>query len=193
MFKQDDKGDWYPIAGTAYWDEFAPLKEEWGYVDGNNKKQPTGVKYLDTSGNWGRMPRVMIAKCAEAQALRRGWPDDLSNVYESSELDQAKAADVDPVEAIEDQKREYRQARIGGPAIMVSFDIGEPLKGVPAGKLADRGIEHVQSERSSAKVRWFQETNAEAFRQLWAHDADAGLTLKASIEKRIADLEAAGQ
>lgn len=191
VFKQDKKGDWHPITGVAYWDEFAPLKDEWIDDPDTGRSRRTGKRTLDQSGNWPKMPRVMIAKCAEVQALRRGWPDDLSNVYESAELDQARVIDLDPVEAVETAKREYRQARIGGPAIMVAFNVGEPLKGVKAGELADRAIAHLRTLSASAEAKWFMSTNEEAFRQLWAHDADAGLTLKAEAEKRIETLEGA--
>jgi hypothetical protein len=27
------------------------------------------------------MPFLMLAKCAEAQAIRKGWPEDLSNTF----------------------------------------------------------------------------------------------------------------
>lgn len=189
VFKQDKRGDWYPITGVAYWDEFAPLKDEWVDDPETGRGRKTGKRSLDQSGNWPKMPRVMIAKCAEVQALRRGWPDDLSNVYEAAELDQARVIDLDPVEAVETAKREYRQARIGGPAIMVAFNIGDPLKGVKAGELADRAIAHLRTLEASAEAKWFRSTNEEAFRQLWAHDADAALTLKAEFEKRIAALE----
>jgi len=191
VFKQDNQNTWNPINGTVYWDEFAPLKEVWAYDEASGKDKPTGKFLLDTSGNWGKMPRVMIAKCAEAQALRRGWPDDLSNVYEQSEIDQARVIDLDPIDAIETSKREYRQARIGGPAIMVAFEISDPLRGVPAGELADRAIEHVETLEASAKVEWFQNVNQEAFRQLWAHDADAALSLKKVMEKRYEALKTA--
>ena len=44
-------------------------------------------------GLWSKMPSVMIAKCSEAQALRRAFPADLSGVYSTYEIDQA----VEPV------------------------------------------------------------------------------------------------
>lgn len=58
--------------GVAYWEEYAPK---------NNDGKVTGM--------WAKMPHTMISKVAEAVALRRAYPQDLSGLYTGDEMNQS--------------------------------------------------------------------------------------------------------
>lgn len=66
------RGEWHEVAATAHFDEYAQKKK-----DGT----PTQM--------WSTKPHIMLAKCAEALALRRAFPAELSGVYTDEEMAQA--------------------------------------------------------------------------------------------------------
>jgi phage recombination protein Bet len=89
-FERDDKGNliaahvhvkklvagtWHRVEASAFYDE-----------------------YRGTSPIWKKMPSVMLEKSAEARALRKSFPSELSGIYESSEMDQIER-DETPVRA----------------------------------------------------------------------------------------------
>ena len=64
----------YPAAtAVAYWDEYCQKDK--------TKNKPTRM--------WQDMPRTMLSKVAEALALRKAYPQDLSGLYTNEEMEQS--------------------------------------------------------------------------------------------------------
>lgn len=88
------RGEWHEVAATAHYREYMQAKS-----DGHPTKM------------WADKPHIMLAKCAEALALRRAFPAEMSGLYTSDEipagdaltaLPPAPRADVVTGEVIED-------------------------------------------------------------------------------------------
>lgn len=180
LHKQDSRGEWYPVIGEAYWDEFAPIKDEWDYDPQQGKRVPTGKKTVD--GNWAKMPRLMIAKCAEGQALRAGWPDQFGNIYSEEEFDRLKA-EASASEMLHEHEKAEREARLGGRGLLLVFDDAMKLEKVPLGQVADRCMEFVKAA-DAEDVHKFRVRNEDALREFWAHSPSDALDLKRAMEAK---------
>lgn len=190
LWQQDKQGNWFKVKGEAEWDEFAPVAEEWA-DDGTGNRRPTGKKVLDSSGNWAKMPKVMLEKCAEAQALRAGWPDQFGSIYAEEEMDRAKAIDLTAIEIVEHEREEQRLKAIGASdAITVTWGDGWALENVPVGQFADRAAEFIRENDAKTISRWQQANNA-GLRTFWARSPADAHDVKKLIEAKLATAVAA--
>jgi len=137
------------------------------------------------------MPRLMIVKCAEAQALRRAFPEDLSSLYESAELDRAMVAEERTASGLlaEHEKLERQALTNTRDSIPFAFGYGAPIEYVPSGKAADRLIAFIRKIDSPAELQQFRDTNKQSFNKLWADHKSDGLEVKKALEQREKVLE----
>lgn len=85
--KQTSDGTWHEVAATAFFNEYCQKTKE---------GKPTRF--------WMQLGHAMIAKCAEALALRKAFPGDLSGIYTKEEMLQADSVDI-PVDHIADANK----------------------------------------------------------------------------------------
>lgn len=189
LHKQDSAGNWYPVVGQADWDEFAPVKEEWAYDEAVGRRKPTGSLTLDASGQWAKMPKVMIAKCAEAQALRAGWPDQFGGVHQEEEMHRFET-DVTATEMVSQHEQLEREALLGGRGLMMVFDDSARIEKVSMGKVADRCLEFAQASEPEDVVK-FLARNTESLREFWAYDKSSALEVKKALEAKAGDFKPA--
>lgn len=72
--KRTADGIWHEVSATAHFSEYKP-------------------EYA--SNFWKRMPHIMLSKCAEALALRKAFPAEMSGIYSDTEMDQAAPVEIE--------------------------------------------------------------------------------------------------
>lgn len=172
-------GVWHPVAGEAWWDEYAPLREEWA-SDDNGARKPTGKRILDPS--WARMGRLMIAKSAEAQALRRGWPDILSGLYGQEELQALRLADATASEVLAQRDRLHAAPKVD--ALWLIFDPNAALETVPRSEIGAR-LRAFYATASTADIAAFHERNKLSLKTYWDWEPAEAFAAKQLAETRL--------
>lgn len=189
----DDNQVWQRVDGTVYWDEFAAIEDDWEWhPEIRGKKVFSGEQTL--SNTWKKMGRHMIAKCAEAHALRKGWPEELSGVYEHSEASNFDD-DMLPSDVVDLEQVKTRVERVGlqGDQITIQWESDGQLVGVPTGEFYDRVAEWVGKQESVMELLGFQQRNEISLKTYWTKEPGGAHELKLVFEARKKLLEAGAE
>lgn len=117
-------------------------------------------------GLWAKMPDVMLSKVAEALALRKAFPNDLSGIYSSEEMEQADVKHVAPV------------------AEQVS-----PLDHAELMAIARQ----ISEATNKSVLRGIWKDNAAHLDQTWENSLGEMVSLKALITTRVAEVPEANE
>lgn len=93
------RGEWHKVAASAHYAEYVQTTR-----DGAVTKM------------WAEKPHIMLAKCAEALAIRRAFPAELTGLYTSDEMGQAESTYTPHVTVEQPTTRALPPAPLADPA-----------------------------------------------------------------------------
>jgi len=191
-------GEWFPATSRLKWDERAPIKvggfrwEDTGETwpdSGKPKRRKVADGSLpvldENKTNWHSMPETMMAKCTEADAIRKAWPNETAGSYVAEEMDAAQTIDLTATEIAETFASELRLKQVGAAnCIIIDWCDGEPLQNVPLGQLGDKAIAFIREHGSEdpARVTMWADRNRAALKEYWGRDKAGALAVKQALE-----------
>lgn len=91
------------------------------------------------SGVWSSKPALMIAKCAEALALRKAFPSDMSGIYTEDEME--KAEDVSAPTVVETSAQQQAETTASKPLLATQEQRDQILAMLAEAGIRDRMVQ----------------------------------------------------
>lgn len=128
-----------PLIAVARWDSYAVYTTDYR----TKAEKPAAM--------WAKMPDVMLSKVAEMLALRKAFPQDLSGLYSTEEMEQADTRTMQQAltatqRAVE-QRTEGEQAPPAPPAATPSTEPEGDARWVPWKKVIDEASSEIQIQQ----------------------------------------------
>lgn len=144
-----------PFTSSARWSEYFPGDNGQGFM-------------------WMKMPYLMLGKCAEALALRKAFPQELSGMYEHAEMDQAEP--------------QWTPIQNNAPALKSSVDAAQTLPDAPALVYAGDKLLERWSELRNIAVGLGIQVESISLPIIKAALIEKAKSLKAEIEAKEAEI-----
>lgn len=138
VYRFGPNGERYQASvGVAYWAEYFPGEKE-GFM-------------------WKKMPHTMLAKVAEALALRKAFPQDLSGLYSEEEMEQSEAQTNtgEPKKEIEAPKKTTAKGKRAKKSTSTKAgEVGQASPAIEGEVVETPPVEVPDSPQRQAKLKW---------------------------------------